>query len=115
MRVLRKLPPVVVRDNLAAVVFAAFGIGQILAVVADREHELVGHKTFFDQLERERICHLECHNSCLFGCIGCLQHLSLAETFARGAIGLYLCHAAGLIAPGVIDQELCILSEKPVE
>ena len=51
----------------------------------------------------------------LFVAVGAGQHLPLAEAAGLGAVGVDLLHAAGLEAPGMVDQNFGVHPELPVE
>lgn len=90
-------------------------VGETFDVVADRHHQLVGDHPFADQVERGGIRHFADHHPGLPEIVGTLEYLSGTERVGLRTIGLYRLHGAGLPAPGMVNQQLCVHSEQTVK
>ena len=84
-------------------------------IVAHREHHLIGDKSFFHKLKDQPIRHFPDDDPGVVESIRLGEHLPNAHAVGLWAIGLDLFDRAGLPAPGVIDQQLGVDAEKPVE
>ena len=51
----------------------------------------------------------------LFKGIRALQYLSGAETVILRFIGLHICYGTGFVSPGMVDQKLCVYTEKLIQ
>ena len=51
-------------------------IGQIVNVITDGKHHLVGDKSLIHQIQHQKVCHFLHDELRLFYCVGTLQHLS---------------------------------------
>ena len=115
VRGLRDRPPVRVGRDRAVIGPAQLRPGQALAVVADAQHELVGHEPLSHQIQCQRVGHLQQHEPGLVKDIRLLQHLPGAEAVRLRAVGLDIGDRARLPAPRVVDQQLRLHAEHPVE
>ena len=111
MGVLGDLPSVAVRHGLAVIAAA----GGVLDVVAHRQRELVGDQALFQEVQGDGLRHLPHHPSGLLVIIGALQDLAGADAVGLRPVRLDVSHPAGLPAPGVVDEELGVDAEHPVE
>ena len=87
----------------------------ILAVVTYREHHALRHQIVFNKTHRDRIHHLAHHQARLLEGIRILQHLPLAHTLGSRFCILDVGDGAGLVTPGMIDQQFRIHAEHLVE
>ena len=112
VRLLGYAPPVAVDFHWATVCAT---ILEVLHVIADGKHHLVGHKPLLHEVEREQIGHLLDHQPPLVEGIRVLEHLPDTDAVARGLVCLDFGDCAGLPAPGVVDEKLGVDAEQAVE
>src|SRR5699024_8417792 len=86
----------------------------VFPVVADVQSQAIGDKAFVHQLVDQAVRHFLNNQPRFFLIVGAGQHLALADAVRLGAVGVDLLHAAGLDAPGVVDQNLRVHPELPV-
>lgn len=91
------------------------GIGQVFDIVADGEDNLVGYDFFIYKIEGELVCHFFQNELCFVCLIRTMQNLPGADAVGFRFVGFDFRDGAGFKAPGVVDQKLCIFSEKPIE
>ena len=115
MGVLGNFPPIGIRHHLALVFAANLRPGQALHVVADGEGQLVGGQALFHQIQGELVCHLPNHQAGFLPGIRAGQHLAGADGIGSGPIGLDIRNGAGLPAPGVVNQQLCVDAEEGIQ
>jgi len=108
--VLGDLPSVAVRHGLAVI-----AAGGVLDVVAHCQGELVGDQTLLQKVQSDSLRHLPRDPSGLLVVVGALQDLAGADTVGLRPVRLDVSHPAGLPAPGVVDEELGVDTEHPVE
>ena len=89
--------------------------GEILCIIADSQHQLVCHQSLGYQVECHAFCHLLYHHTGFLEIVGLLQHLSATEGVRLWSVGLHRLHRAGLPAPGMVYEQLCIHTEKTIE
>ena len=109
--VLGDLPAVAVRHGLTVIAAA----GRVLDVIAHRQRELVSDQALFQEVQGDGLRHLPNDPSGLLVIIGALQNLAGADTVGLRPVRLDVLHPAGLPAPGVVDEELGVDAEHPVE
>ena len=88
---------------------------QAFTVIADGQDHLIGHKPLPGQLQRQRVRHLPRDEPRLFKRIRALQHLTGADAVRLGPVGLDVRKRARLAAPCVVDQQLRVHTEHPVQ
>ena len=102
---------VAVRGDLSLVAAAP----HVLDVVAYGQHQLVRHQPRAHQVQGELVRHLPHHQPRLVIAVGALEDLPGPDALGVRLVRLDLCHRAGLPAPGVVDEELRVHPEEPVE
>ena len=90
------------------IILSALRIRQILYIVSNRQHQLIGHQPFIHQIQRQQIGHLPNHHPGFFIFIRILKYLAGDDAVILGLIGLDLGNRTGFPAPGVIDQKFRI-------
>lgn len=84
--VLWDFAPVVVCDNFTMIGFASFGVCKVFNVIANRDNDLVGDKSFVYQVQHKKVCHFT-ENEFRFLCfIGSVKHLTRSQTVCAGSI-----------------------------
>ena len=111
----RHLAAVKIRGDRPVVSAAYRGIGQVFDVVAHGQHDLAGDQPLFQQVERKLAGHFLRDQPRFVKGVGALQHLPRAKAVRGGAVGLDVRHGARLPAPCVVDQELGVYAEQPVQ
>ena len=109
------LSSVHIARDFAAVFSVDVRIGQIFSVVPDRQDNLICHKPLFNQVQRQQFEHFPHYHSCLIKIIRTVQDLSRAYTFVLGRVRLDPGYCTRLITPCVVNQHLCVYSEKLFE
>ena len=109
------LPAIAISGHRAAVALTAAWVVQILPVVAHGEYQLVGHQPFVHQIQGQGVRHLPHHQPGFLEVVGTLQDLPGDDTFVLRLIGFHVRNSAGLPAPGMVDQNLRIDAEQPVQ
>ena len=110
MPMARHFPAVEVSLRLAEIASGA----DVLYVIADSKHYLVGGKPLLHEAEREAVCHLAHHQPCLGSRIRLLQDLARADAACARPVLLDIPDRAGFPAPGMVNQQLGIDAEEPV-
>ena len=111
MGILGDPPAVAVRHGLAVIAAA----GRVLDVIAYRQGELVCDQALFQEVQGDGLRHLPNDPSGLLVVVGALQDLAGADAVGLWPVGLDVLYPAGFPAPGVVDEELGVDAEQPVE
>ena len=115
VRLLGHLPPIGVGFNPAAILRPPRRIGQVFNVIADGQHHLVGDKPLVHQIQHEQIRHLADDEPRLLRLVRAMQHLSGADAVRARPIRLDRLDGRRLPAPCVVDEQLRVFAEQPVE
>ena len=78
-------------------------IGQIVNIIADGKHHLVGDKSLIHQIKYQQICHFLHDELRLFYCVSALQHLPGAHAVLLRLICLNLRNGSWLPSPRMIN------------
>ena len=102
---------IAVGAHLPMILPAALRVFEVLDVVADGQHQLIGDKMLVHQLQRQRIGHLVHHQAGHLAGIGAGEHLPGAYTVRFRLVSLDVGDGTGLPSPGVVDQQLGVDTE----
>ena len=105
------LAPVMIYRHLSTILPCPIRVLKIFDIVAHRQHHLVRHKPLVHQIQHQKLRHLPHDNPRLFEFIGTLQYLTGTNTVGFGLIGFDICHRAGFISPGMINEKFRIDTE----
>src|SRR5574344_772516 len=108
MCVFGHLPTVVVHCRCAMIILSYLRVFQVLCIIADGEHQLVGHHFSCHEFQGHLFCHFHGHHPCFVKIIAALQHLSAAERVGFRTVCLYHIHCARLPSPRMVNQQFCI-------
>ena len=111
MGVLGDLPAIAVCHGLA-VVAAACGV---FNVVSHCQGQLIRYQFLFQQIQRDGLRHLPYNQPCFLKGIRALENLSRADAVRFRPVCLDILHTARLPAPCVVDEELSVDAEHPIE
>ena len=106
VRMLRHDPSVKVRLHFALIILAF----EARLIVADRQHDLIGHESFFHQIQRQYIRHLPHDQLRRLIVRRLLQDLPRRDAVILRLIILHIRNRCRLDPPRVVDQELRVLS-----
>ena len=88
---------------------------QTFDIVADCHNHLIRDKSFLHKIKHKCLRHLPNHDTCLLECIRGLQHLPGTDAVALRPVRFNLRDRTRLIAPRVIDQQLCIDTKQLIQ
>ena len=115
MGVLGALPSIAVRGYLPPVALQPARGLQIVLVIPHRKDNLVGDQPLIHQFQGQRVRRLPQHQPRLPKFIGALEHLPGTHTAGFRSVRLDVRHGAWFPAPGVIDKQFGIDTEKLVQ
>ena len=79
------------------------------------QDHLVRHQFLLHQVQHQQVRHFADDDASFLETVRAHQHLPAGKTVRRGPVGLDCRDGAGLPAPGVVDEEFRIDTEKPVQ
>ena len=94
---------------------AGVALGDVFDVIAHVQHNLVRQEFLGDEVQYHLVGHLPDDEPCLLIRVGAVKHLAAADARGGRTIRFNGFHRAGLIAPGVVNQELGIDAKDLVE
>ena len=94
---------------------ASVALGDVFDIVAYVQDNLTCHELLGNEVQYHLVGHLPDDEPCLLIRVGAVKYLATADACGGGAIRLDGFHRAGLIAPGMVDQEFGIDAEDSVE
>ena len=104
-----------IHDHRPPIGCADLGIGQVLLIISDGQRHLIRHQPLIQQIHGQHIRHLPDHQPGLGMIVGLMEHLPRRNGIGRRAVSPDVPDRAGLVAPGMIDQELRIDPEEPIQ
>ena len=106
---------VTVYGHFSLILVPDIRIRQVFDVVTDRQDQLVGDKSFVHQIQSQRVYHLPEDQTGFIKGVRTLKHLSGDDSVCIRFIGFDIGQGTGFPAPGMVDQQFRIYTEKPVE
>ena len=97
------------------ILLAALRVGQVFDIIAHRQHHLLGHQPFIDQLQHKGIRHLAYNQPRLVKFGGAVQYLPAADAGGRRLVCLDVRKGTRLPPPCMVDQQLGVGAEQAVK
>ena len=101
--------------GLAVEVDAPCGVVQIVNIVPDGQHDLVGDKALAHQIEHQLIRHLADNQTRFVRHIRTREHLSGADAVGARLVGFDVRDCTRLPSPRMIDEQFCVFAEQFVQ